>query len=64
MSGNSGCVIPTYRNHGFWMYWTDWAAFFGLGGIWLFVFVRQLRKRPLLPLRDPRVMPPLREVVA
>jgi hypothetical protein len=57
-------VIPTYRNHGFWMYWTDFAAFFGLGGIWVFAFIRQLRNRPLLPLRDPRVMPPLREVVA
>jgi hypothetical protein len=57
-------VIPTYRNHGFWVYWTDFAAFFGIGGIWLWVFVRQLRKRPLLPLRDPRVMTPLREVAA
>ncbi len=57
-------VVPTYRNHGFWVYWTDFAAFFGLGGIWLFLFIRQLRKRPLLPLRDPRVMTPLREVVA
>ena len=57
-------VIPTYRNHGFWLSWTDFAAFFGLGGIWLFLFVRQLRKRPLLPLRDPRVMAPLQEVVA
>jgi hypothetical protein len=57
-------VLPTFRNHGFWMYWTDWAAFFGVGGIWVFAFIRQLRKRPLLPLRDPRVMPPLREAVA
>ena len=57
-------VIPTYRNHGFWLYWTDFAAFFAVGGIWVYVFVRQLRKRPLLPLRDPRVMTPLREVVA
>ncbi|HEX3682605.1 MAG TPA: hypothetical protein VHU83_08665 [Bryobacteraceae bacterium] len=57
-------VLPTFRNHGFWMSWTDFATFFGLGGIWIFVFVRQLRKRPLLPLRDPRVMPPLKEVHA
>ncbi|MBV9760048.1 MAG: hypothetical protein JO340_05750 [Acidobacteriaceae bacterium] len=56
-------VEPTYRRHGFWMSWTDFAAFFGVGGIWLFVFVRQLRQRPLLPLRDPRVMAPLPEEV-
>jgi hypothetical protein len=56
-------VEPTYRRHGFWMAWTDFAAFFGLGGIWLFVFLRELRRRPLLPLRDPRVMTPLPEAV-
>jgi hypothetical protein len=57
-------VLPTFRNHGFWMYWTDFAAFFGLGGIWIYVFIGRLRQRPLLPLRDPRVMTPLPEVVA
>jgi hypothetical protein len=68
-------IAPTFRNvssssllhtsTGFDIYWTDFAAFFGLGGIWLFVFLGQLRRRPLLPLRDPRVMAPLpKEVVA
>lgn len=57
-------VIPTFRNHGFWLYWTDFAAFFAVGGIWLYVFLGQLRQRPLLPLRDPRVMTPLPEAVA
>jgi len=56
-------VEPTYRRHGFWMSWTDFAAFFAVGGIWLYVYVRRLRQRPLLPLRDPRVMTPA-EVVA
>jgi hypothetical protein len=56
-------VEPTYRNHGYQFYWTDAAAFFGVGGIWVWVFVRQLRQRPLLPLRDPRVMAPLPEEV-
>lgn len=55
-------VEPTYRRHGFWMYWTDFAAFFALGGIWVYVFLGELRRRPLLPLRDPRVMTPLPEV--
>lgn len=62
-------VAPTYRNagnfglmntsHGFSLYWTDFAAFFGLGGVWVYSFIGQLRKRPLLPLRDPRVSQPL-----
>jgi hypothetical protein len=55
-------VEPTFRTHGFWLSWMDFAAFFGVGGIWLFVFLRELRQRPLLPLRDPRVMTPLPEV--
>ena len=54
-------VEPTYRRHGFWMSWTDFAAFFAVGGIWVFVFLRELRQRPLLPLREPRVMHPLPE---
>ncbi len=64
-------VEPTFRNtsnssllstsHGFSIYWTDFAAFFGLGGIWVYAFLGQLRRRPLLPLQDPRVSPPLRD---
>ncbi len=66
-------VEPTFRNAstssplatstGFSVYWTDAAAFIGLGGIWLYAFLGQLRRRPLLPLRDPRVMAPLPEEV-
>lgn len=54
-------VIPTFRTGGFSIYWTDFAAFIGVGGIWVYVFLGQLRRRPLLPLRDPRVMTPLPE---
>jgi hypothetical protein len=67
-------VEPTFRNRTpsgllstsphFTIYWTDFAAFFGLGGIWIYAYLRQLRRRPLLPLRDPRVMTPLPEVAA
>ncbi len=66
-------VAPTFRNasnssllhtsHGFAIYWTDFAAFFGVGGIWVYVFLGQLRKRPLLPLHDPRVSSPIPEAV-
>ena len=54
-------VEPTYRTNGFALYWTDVAAFFGLGGIWLYLYLGALRKRPLLPLRDPRVAQPIPE---
>jgi hypothetical protein len=54
-------VQPTYRTTGFYVSWTDFAAFFGIGGVWLFLYLRYLRERPLLPLRDPRVMSPLPE---
>ncbi len=55
---------PLATSRGFAIYWTDFAAFFGLGGIWIYVYVRQLRRRPLLPLRDPRVAAPMPEVIA
>jgi hypothetical protein len=67
-------VAPTFRNlspsaplstsHGFVIYWTDFAAFFGVGGIWVYAYLRQLRRRPLLPLRDARVSVPMPEVLA
>ena len=57
-------VEPTYRRNGFAVYWTDFAAFLGVGGIWLYVYLRQLRRRPLLPLRDARIAPVASEAVA
>jgi len=66
-------VVPTFRNTngnallgtspGFSFYWTDLAAFVGVGGVWVYVFLGQLRRRPLLPLHDPRVSAPLQEAV-
>jgi hypothetical protein len=35
------------------MHWMDIAIPIGLAGIWIFLFVRQLRKQPLLPVNDP-----------
>ncbi|MBV8708510.1 MAG: hypothetical protein JO182_28190 [Acidobacteriaceae bacterium] len=55
-------VEPTFRNKGFALYWTDFAAFIGVGGIWLYAYLGQLRRRPLLPLHDPRIAEPLPEL--
>lgn len=54
-------VEPAFRRNGFYIYWTDVAAFFGVGGVWLYLYLGNLAKRPLLPLHDARVMPILPE---
>jgi len=36
-------------------HWMDVAATLGMGGLWLFLFVRQVRTRPVLPLGEPAV---------
>jgi hypothetical protein len=56
---------PLHTSPGFSVYWTDIAAFLGIGGIWVYYFIVQLRRRPLLPLKDPRLSPSLpQEVIA
>jgi hypothetical protein len=35
------------------VYWTDFVAPFAVGGVWLFFFIWQLKKRPLMPVNDP-----------
>ena len=57
-------VEPTFRRNGFALYWTDFATFIGVGGIWLYAYLRQLRRRPLLPLQDARLPAPVSEVAA
>jgi hypothetical protein len=57
-------VEPNYRRSGFAIYWTDFAAFIGIGGIWIYAYLRQLRRRPLLPLQDARIAPPVSEAAA
>ncbi len=56
-------VEPTFRRNGFALYWTDFAAFIGIGGLWIYVYIGQLRRRPLLPLQDARIAPAIPEAV-
>ncbi len=37
------------------LHWMDLAATLGVGGLWLFLFARQVRTRPVLPLGEPSV---------
>jgi len=48
-------VTPAFHSTGFHIHWMDLAAFVGMGGLWVAVFVWQLKGWPLLPLYDPRL---------
>ena len=46
-------VAPVFEHHGFPIHWMDVAVPAGLAGVWLFLFARNLRNHPLMPLNDP-----------
>ncbi len=47
-------IEPAYPHGGLFLFWLlDLAATATIGGIWMWVFVRQLVKMPLLPRQDP-----------
>ena len=47
---------PEVGLHGWWHAWMFPAAAAAIGGLFVFAFVWQLRRRPLLPLNDPRLL--------
>jgi hypothetical protein len=49
-------VVPAFQPTGFAVHWMDGAALMGIGGIWIAVFVWQLKGRPLLPVYDPGLL--------
>jgi hypothetical protein len=46
-------VTPIFHPDGFTVHWLDFAAPAGIGGLWLWMFLAQLKSQPLLPLHDP-----------
>ncbi len=46
-------VAPDFRKASFGLSWMDFTAPMGLIGIWLWYFLTQLEKRPLMPSQDP-----------
>lgn len=48
-------IGPMFPHDGsrFPIHWMDVAAIAGLGGLWLFIFARQLKGRALVPYKDP-----------
>jgi hypothetical protein len=41
------------QNSAFTIHWLDFVMLFAIGGIWLWFWAGELRKRPLLPVKDP-----------
>lgn len=48
----------------FTMSWMDLAAPAAIGGIWIFMYIWRLKQRPLIPLKDPRVIGEPRTMVS
>lgn len=43
------------------VHWTDFAAWFGIGGLWIMIFCGNFRRHPLLARNDPRAENPMLE---
>ncbi len=48
-------VMPDFRRGAFGVSWMDFVTPIALGGVWLWYFLVQLDKRPLMPLHDPHL---------
>lgn len=48
-------IAPTFYRNGISIHWTDFAAWLGIGGIWLGVFAGNLKRHPLLARNDPQI---------
>ena len=55
---------PAFYGQHLRIHWMDFVTPFAVGGLWLAVFFWQLKSRPLLPVRDPRLQGAPRETVA
>jgi hypothetical protein len=45
-------IMPAFPNTSIAQHWMDFLTPFGLGGLWLAVFLRELKRSPLLPQND------------
>ncbi len=46
-------IGPSWEHPGFPIHWSNVAIPAGLAGVWLYLFARNLKSRPLMPLNDP-----------
>lgn len=47
-------IMPAFYPEGFHFHWLDLALPLGLGGLWMWLFITQLRRKPLIAQHDPR----------
>ena len=47
-------ITPSFYRTGIHITWLDFAAFVFVGGVWFTFFIRQLERRGLVPMNDPR----------
>jgi hypothetical protein len=57
-------IKPAFYNEQLRINWMDFVTPLAVGGLWLSAFFWQLKSRPLLPLRDPRLQGAPRETVS
>ncbi len=57
-------VEPAFYRQHLQMHWLDATLLLAIGGLWMGAFFWQLKARPLVPLRDPRLQGAPRETVA
>jgi hypothetical protein len=57
-------VEPAFYNQQLQIHWMDFVMPFAVGGLWAAGFFWQLKARPLVPIRDPRLEGAPRETVA
>jgi hypothetical protein len=55
---------PTFHPEGLRLHWLDPVVTIGLGGVWVAFFCYQLKSRPLVPQKDPRMIEALADVEA
>jgi len=48
-------IAPAFSPAVFTVHWLDLAAILGLGGVWVWFFMWQLQRYPLVPLHDPEL---------
>jgi hypothetical protein len=54
-------VAPEFRRQGLRIDWFDPVTVIGVCGVWVALFIRELKARPMLPLRDPHLIDALSE---
>ena len=57
-------IKPAFYNQQLKINWMDFITPLAVGGLWISAFFWQLKSRPLLPLRDPRLLGAPRETVS